>query len=503
MANWKYLRLGSAHWLFATIVRGNPRSPAVSSTLHRDTPVTQFLRGPAAFSCRRREQEGNVSTTCRAFGVFGSEACTWPLSVSHFGKRTMRTPPCPSMPYHVLLKPASSRFASHASTMKLYLLFVSFMASLGLSAALETTITSLELLFTRAFNAKIADGIWENIFGNIPDLIRQPFCAGGFVEWPIPAVEDGSDLANLLQLGTFYCAYNENARYVVSDGETETLLLETGTAANPYANGLIVDWWQELVDYVNTLQLGDVDLVVEWKLFPNSQASMDAVDSGEVHAACGNWAPDGVYTPLGWDERYSRAAFLSKQVCPSYLQNSWVWTPVELSIKTFGDLVDAIDGGKLSDFCVLGTRHGGFETSCQNSLDLFATGFVNCTGYNTAAFDVYEEGGCDAVWDGYPANFSEFKAIQQPFLYSPVTYFRQTAGPAEDPAQSDLTTLQLAFTHAFENKVADGTWADYFGDQRGMEATAFCTGQVEAWPLPDPMEGSDLKAVLDRGMFRW
>ena len=63
------------------------------------------------------------------------------------------------------------------------------------------------------------------------------------------------------------------------------------------------------------------------------------------------------------------------------------------------------------------------------------------------------------------------------------------------------TSLEIAFTRAFNELVQDGTWALTFGGAE-VESSSSCSGAPENWPLPTPEEGSDLQRVLDSGEFK-
>lgn len=393
----------------------------------------------------------------------------------------------------------SSTSSTTLGTMKL-----SFFALMGLGSAsgADYANTSLERLLTRAFNAKIADGTWASVLGSAPDLLPQPFCGGATEDWPIPDVQAGTLLGDVFETGTFYCGIHQNIIITVPvDSNSSKTLLETGNSSSSFAQGAIVEYWQGMIDYVNTLQLGTKNITLEWKIFPTAQDALSAVEAGGIHAVCGLMAPDGTFQPNFVDRELARASYLSAQTCPSFLQLAYIWAPVDAAVSSFSDLVDS---GTVSKVCVSGSPGGGYETSCQNAFDLQAgAGVVTCTGYGTGQmpFDLLAAGTCDAVWDGYPSNASGLMAIPRPYLYSPVSFFKQTEELTQ--IEPNITSLELAFTHAFETLVTNGEWNSIFGGRVGIQPTGFCPGNVMAWPIPEPKQDSDLQAVLDRGSFRW
>jgi hypothetical protein len=63
------------------------------------------------------------------------------------------------------------------------------------------------------------------------------------------------------------------------------------------------------------------------------------------------------------------------------------------------------------------------------------------------------------------------------------------------------TTLETAFIRAYNERVADGTWVDYFGDA-GLLNQDYCPGTTSIWEWPSPVAGSDLSNSLQSGVFR-
>jgi hypothetical protein len=106
-----------------------------------------------------------------------------------------------------------------------------------------------------------------------------------------------------------------------------------------------------------------------------------------------------------------------------------------------------------------------------------------------------------------------YKSFPMPAATARVTLFRATdftnmeiiGDPyhAEGERYYERTTLEQAVTRAFNMKVLDGSYASTFGGLTDIEAVSFCSGSVDSWPLPQTvMPGSDLEAVLERGVFR-
>ena len=62
------------------------------------------------------------------------------------------------------------------------------------------------------------------------------------------------------------------------------------------------------------------------------------------------------------------------------------------------------------------------------------------------------------------------------------------------------TSLEVAFTRAFNELIQDGTWASIFGPTE-VEMASLCSGAPDNWPVPEVEAGSDLQRVLDTGEF--
>jgi len=63
------------------------------------------------------------------------------------------------------------------------------------------------------------------------------------------------------------------------------------------------------------------------------------------------------------------------------------------------------------------------------------------------------------------------------------------------------TTLETAFIRAYNERVEDGTWVSYFGNN-GLLNQDFCPGSTSIWPWPSPIAGTDLSNALQNGIFR-
>lgn len=438
--------------------------------------------------------------------------------------------------------------------------------------------TSLERVFARAFNALVADGTWSSTFGKYPEhLAPQPYCQGGNYDemWPLPYVIDEAatepfdaktDLAKVMDRGKFRCGYIRDSDYHgnlnagSAAAEAVTMIETTDTDAS----GLIPDFWQKLVDEVAEDTSTPIEL--EWKLYDTSQLTLEALAAGEIDAACGDWSTDGVYSVDAADATLpfvtvARGSVFSAMTCPIAQERRYAYASLKSGLTTFEQLVDAVDAGQINQICVSGTDGGGYETSCQNALNLHSkaarSGRATCRGQGSNAFRLFDvEIGCQAVWGGIPDDPSKYSAIPLPFLTSGVAYFRQRdLSAAADASSSDggggsnetgaadagddtetyvakeksaRTTLELAVTQAFDGLIADGTWKDVFlsspssgngsngtsssdgsggGEGEGVEMTSFCMGAPENWPAPSTRQmvetGSDLDEVLKRGYLRW
>lgn len=380
----------------------------------------------------------------------------------------------------------------------MWLLLVAFLPQ---ASAIKTPLamTSLEQVMTRAYNARILDGTFDTIYSGLENVFPQPFCSGDISDWPLPEVVPSTDLAAVLERGVFRCGWIENVHYVTTPENVVTIA--SGNATNQ-VTGLMADWWLSIVDYVSEESgLGFLDL--EWRLYPSSQASFEALAAGEVDALCASWAPDGVYkTPDG--EAVARAALFSMQTCPTFLQQKFLFVPSTSPMTTFEELIAAINDGSVTDVCVTGIAGGGFETSCQNTLSLYADGTVTCTGFGEGSFAALGQGTCQAIWDGSPPDgeAANYIAIPLPFFYAPTSYFRQADLPESDPPKSEQTSLELAVTKSFESIIEKGAWNELFDGLISIKPASFCFGDTAVWPLPAAEEGTDLAAVLERGSLR-
>lgn len=367
--------------------------------------------------------------------------------------------------------------------------------------------TTLEQLMTRAYNARVADGTWDDTFGDMPDIHQQAFCNGATDDWPIPPVESGTDLERVVQAGVFKCGYVQNADYKSTNGET---LIASGEESGT-VQGLVVDYWNSMVNYASNAIGEDINL--EWTLYSTPQEVLDALKTGGsdgIDAACGRWSPYGTYDDSDLDEEVARSVVFSYQTCPTYLQDTIVYTPSDGGATTFEELLAAIDDGDVSDICVTGTPNGGTEANCQYTMNLYTEedDSVSCTGFGGDAFTALDAGdACEAVYGGVPPTTSSYNRIVLPSPYSPVTFFRQKDLPPEqvvdeEPFVSSKTSLELAITKSFGALVNNGQWGEVFGDIDGIDPSSFCYGDDDSWPDQEPTEGSDLQAVIDRGTFR-
>jgi len=177
---------------------------------------------------------------------------------------------------------------------------VSAQPTAAATSSTSSSMTSLEQLATRAFNAKIADGTWRRLFGATADTRPpQPYC-NGVVDnsWPVvpsSAVVPGSDLERAARTGKFRCAFVAPYSLRSSDNTT-VLLLETqvlpsddddddsgvaGSSSNR-VSGIIHEYWREMTEYIGTVVGSTLEL--EWKLYATSREVLEAVANGEADA---------------------------------------------------------------------------------------------------------------------------------------------------------------------------------------------------------------------------
>jgi len=175
--------------------------------------------------------------------------------------------------------------------------------------------TTLERVMTRAFNAKTADGTWQSIFGGYgSDLRPQSFCTGAYEQWPSYPTSAASDSSNETSAnvagtdlervvgtngGVFRCGYLQSTEYHMfynEETDENVDLIRTpgppGEDDDPQqvdadggfvgsATGLIADFWNEMAAFNN--------MTVQWKLYPSSQATLTALNNGNIDAACGKY----------------------------------------------------------------------------------------------------------------------------------------------------------------------------------------------------------------------
>lgn len=359
--------------------------------------------------------------------------------------------------------------------------------------------TSLEFLMSRAYNGRVADGTWFQIFGDFPDLFPQSFCTGATENWPLPFDVEG-DLLRLIRSQVFNCGYVQNTTYYTgSNSPNNSILIQTDAGST--VTGPIADFWSTLISYA--AEAVNVSLTLNWKLFLTSDATFEALLNGEVDGVCGYSAPDGHFLYPGTNESVSRSIVFSSQTCPTFFEQRYIYVNKTDNITTFPEFVDNLLN--YSQICVTGTPRGGFVTSCDNSFLPFNEP-VTCTGYGLGAFDAFFGGNCQAVWGGYPtaAQAGQLTAIAMPDLYSPVSYFRQRDLPPQQPFISTKTSLEIVMTRAFEEMAFNGVWFNTFASLPGIKPTGFCNGDVDQWPIPiDVVPGSDLDTVLRNNTFRW
>jgi len=151
--------------------------------------------------------------------------------------------------------------------------------------------TSLEIVFTWAFNQGVENGDWNRIFGGQEGIRDGSFCTGAPENWQIP--DDSSDLASdltrVVERGTFRCGYIRNL--------DEGAVIRAGNTSES-VSGAIPDWWDALAGYVSGTLQDSPPIAIEWMLYDSAQEVLDAVHSGEADAACGQWVSSLPYIEM-------------------------------------------------------------------------------------------------------------------------------------------------------------------------------------------------------------
>lgn len=197
---------------------------------------------------------------------------------------------------------------------------------------IETTMTSLEQLMTRAYQERIRDGTWNQIFGDLELTSPQPFCNGNVESWPFPKkIVSGSDLEKVLVGRIFKCGYVKNIQFMAaqkissnsnsggSSSSTElkdVILIGTNET---HAEGLIVDYWNSMIDFINGEAFkdeGEDPIVLQWKLYDTPDEALNALLVGEIDSACGRWDADGTFI---------MSDLLSQEVSRLYVLRAQTW----------------------------------------------------------------------------------------------------------------------------------------------------------------------------------
>jgi len=391
--------------------------------------------------------------------------------------------------------------------------------------------TTLEQALTHAYNLQIADGTWARTFGrsSLSDFRADNFCTGSVEGWPIPTVEPGTDLARVIfgndagadpaadgastssaaNNSTFHCGFLEDIKFATPTGE---VMILTSKADNGTVTGAVVDFWEGLVEKLGAMY--ETELTLQWKLYPSAQDVLDALQSGELDAGCGFWSSDGTWTDPATGNEVARGLAFSVHTCPIAIQTEFIWALNDSNITKFQDLIDRIKAGEVTRVCSSTSPGGGTETYCRNTLQLYSkSDNSTCEGVRAAAFAQVMAGNCSAVWAGLPTpeEIEFFQFFPQPTATARVTYLRSTDlqnmkaqhYPGDATGRYfERTTLEQAIIRVFNEKVSDGSYVAAISGLTGIESVSFCVGSYDSWLLPKPMEGSDLKAVLDRGVFR-
>lgn len=124
--------------------------------------------------------------------------------------------------------------------------------------------TSLEHAFTEAFNAKVEDGSYARLFGDIADIKSTLFCTGNAKSWETPPLEVGEG------------------------GESDLAVVLDATALR-VAKAFSLNWWEELGKELGRMYNTSVD--IHWNAtLETSQEGLAPVYDGRFDAACARWS---------------------------------------------------------------------------------------------------------------------------------------------------------------------------------------------------------------------
>lgn len=288
--------------------------------------------------------------------------------------------------------------------------------------AVGTTMTTLEQLMTRAYQEKIQDGTWHSIFSDLELISPQPFCSGNTESWPWPKIQIGSetvgrsDLEKVITGRIFNCGYVKNIKFTaaqdMSDGVDgsmsssslrDVVLIETNET---HAEGLLVDYWNAMIDYINKEAFKDVGedpILLQWKLYDTPDEALEALLAGEIDAACARWDVEGNFKLSDvLSQEVSRLYVMRAQTCPSYLSQTFSYARKRRGEVPLSEFASAIENGRVRNVCVRSVPSGSLEESCETELNEYSTSQqVTCSGYGPTAIQPYFAGVCQAVWENY------------------------------------------------------------------------------------------------------
>jgi len=363
--------------------------------------------------------------------------------------------------------------------------------------------TSLEILFTQAFNRAVQNSDWNRIFGSSTGVRASSMCTGSADTWLTPEspAKPGSDLARVLERGAFRCGYIRNLdEGTMKSGET----VDSVTGAIP-------DFWSLLATYAGEAMNVTTPLTVEWMLYDSAQDVLDAVVSGSVDAACGQWAPDAVWDD-GSGTALARGYAFSVMYCPVYFRSQFVFLKADdtstQGVESFEDFIQYLDSTAASGakICVWAAPGSGLERTCNDIFQsALSSATVECTGTASETFTGLVNGDCIAASSPVQPpdeDLGLFVSFLQPSVLVASTLFRKDdVQDTQVPNETEGTSMQLVVTKAFDSLVSEGVYAEAFGDLDGTEGTSYCTGS-NSWPEQSVETGSDLEALLEREVFR-
>mmetsp|Transcript_9908 Transcript_9908/g.13352 ORF Transcript_9908/g.13352 Transcript_9908/m.13352 type:complete len:253 (-) Transcript_9908:32-790(-) len=224
------------------------------------------------------------------------------------------------------------------------------------------------------------------------------------------------------------------------------VLLDTTEDGN--TKGLLVEWFFILAQTIS--EHYDENYRVTWNTHEFLTASdlLNAVQAGDVDAACGRWQTGGTmaFGPSG--STIHRVDRLSLMNCLSWIQPTDIYTQTASLITTFPELVAAINANPTFQMCTSTIPDGGTEQLCTTVLgDFVNTPGFECLGQNTEAWSLLEQGICNAVWLGPPppTQVWDFNT----FFYAPVLAEYGTFFTYEPVRPNSASALPLSFAVVF------------------------------------------------------